>query len=57
MNCSEAAKQEALERVVEYVVRVEARTLLRWRGQVTQCGISGRFVLRYQAATLAICGR
>eukprot|EP01050_Picozoa_sp_SAG11_P046108 SAG11_NODE_23385_length_389_cov_2.072414_1_plen_32_part_10 len=32
MNCSEAAKQEALERVVEYLVRVEARTLLRWRG-------------------------
>eukprot|EP01050_Picozoa_sp_SAG11_P000546 SAG11_NODE_18_length_25850_cov_18.210050_4_plen_30_part_00 len=29
MNCSEAAKQEALERVAEYLVRVEARTLLR----------------------------
>ena len=34
MFCSEAVKQEALERVVEYLVCEEARTLLRWRGQV-----------------------
>eukprot|EP01050_Picozoa_sp_SAG11_P035809 SAG11_NODE_13315_length_660_cov_1.336898_1_plen_44_part_00 len=34
MHSSEAVRKEALDRVVEYLVEVEAQTLTRWRGQV-----------------------